>query len=479
MTDWPDDWFREAPGAGASKQASGPAGAPGPADQVPAGEAPSGADPTVQLSHRSPAQDAADPRGQAEADRITSPGRAIPAGLGPPVPIAQPAPMGQPGPTAQLGHPGGAAGPAGPGGFGGFDGAGGGWPDQPAARTANPLARPPLPGQPGGPGGGYGNSRGSGWRRWLRPRPILAVLAVLVSLALIGAIGGYFYFDSQLTKVDALVPSPATAGQNWLIAGSTGRLTHRQIVQYKAGFNHDALSDTILVLHVPANGRPTLLSIPRDSYVAIPGHGMNKINAAYVFGGPKLLVATVQNATGLHINHFVQITYGGLVDVVNAVGGVRLCLPGPVVDPKAGIHLAKGCQTLNGKEALGFVRTRQFALGDLQRVQDQRILIKALLRKMTSLGTLFNPFAIFPAASGSVRAVTVDRATSLYQLIRVAFALRNPVTTTVPFGGFANNAAGAVVLWNPARAHQLFHDLAHNIALPKSLITGSKISPTA
>jgi LCP family protein required for cell wall assembly len=381
---------------------------------------------------------------------------------------AQPA-AGQPGgaePTMQL--PTRTAGPDQPGG----SAVPPYWPDQPPPGTGG---RPPRP-----PRARIGGFAPTGWRRWLRPRPILAVLAVLLSLALIAAIGGYFYFDSKLTRVNALVPSAATAGQNWLITGSTGHLTHHQIVRYHAGFNFDTLSDTILVLHIPGNGgRPTLLSIPRDSYVNIPGHGMNKINASYAFGGPTLLVRTVQAATGLHISHFIQIGYAGLVKVVNAVGGVRLCLPGPVVDRKAGIHLRKGCQNLNGRQALGFVRTRQFALGDLQRVQDQRILIKALLRKMTSLGTLLNPFAVIPAASGSVAAVEVDQGTNLYQLIHVAFALRNPVTTTVPFGGFASNAAGSVVLWDTARADRLFYDLAHDVPLPKSLITGSKSSATA
>jgi LCP family protein required for cell wall assembly len=433
MTDWPDEWFRGgAQQAGANRSGD---------ERAPATAAAGGA---------APVGDAVAVGGAAAAAALP-PGGAAPGSGDPTVQLPVRPAAGAP--------PGGPGGPGGPGAPGG-----GGWPAQPATRTANAfrLGSPHV-----------------GWRRWLRPRPILAIVAVLASLALIAAIGGYFYLDSQLTRVNALVSSPATAGQNWLITGSTGHLTKHQIVRYRAGFNFDTLSDTILVLHIPDGGRPTLVSIPRDSYVAIPGHGMNKINAAYAFGGPTLLVRTVQNATGLHIDHFVQIGYAGLVNVVDAIGGVRVCLPGPVIDPKAGIHLHKGCQNLDGKQALGFVRTRRFALGDLQRVQDQRILIKAMLSKMTSFGTLINPFAIFPAASGSVHAIEVDQGTSLYQLIHLAFALKNPVTTTVPFGGFANNAAGAVVLWNAARAHQMFYDLAHDKPLPKSLITGSKISGTA
>ena len=149
------------------------------------------------------------------------------------------------------------------------------------------------------------------------------------------------------------------------------------------------------------------------------------------------------------------------------------------VRPKAGLNLKKGCQTLNGGQALSFVRTREFPLGDLQREQDQRALLKSLLAKMTSTGTLINPFAVIPAASGAASSLTVDQGTSLTQLVSVAFALRNPVTTMVPFGGFGNSSAGSVVEWNAAAAKVFFHDLATDTPLPKNLITGASVAGTA
>ena len=235
-----------------------------------------------------------------------------------------------------------------------------------------------------------------------------------------------------------------------------------------------------MLLHIPSNGtRPTLVSIPRDSNVPIPGYGYNKINAAYAIGGPKLLIETVQNVTGLHIDHYMGIGFGGLVDVVNDVGGVTLCLPGPMKDPKAGLNLRKGCQTLNGGQALSFVRTREFPLGDLQREQDQRALLKSLLAKMTSAGTLINPFAAIPAASGAASSLTVDQGANLSQLVSVAFALRNPVTTMVPLGGFGNTSAGSVVEWNVPAAKVFFHDLGTDTPLPKNLITGASVAGTS
>jgi LCP family protein required for cell wall assembly len=350
------------------------------------------------------------------------------------------------------------------------------WPSQPPPRSA-------LGG--GGGRGGYRVPARRGGRRWLRPRRILAILAGLVVLIVVVAVAVYFSVSSKLTKVDVLTPSSLTsAGTNWLITGSDSRSGLSKKEENQLALGHDISgqrSDTILLLHVPANStRPTLVSLPRDSYVPIPGHGYNKLNAAYALGGAKLLVQTVQNVTGLPINHYMGIGFGGLVGVVNDIGGVRLCLPAPMKDPKAGLNLKAGCQVLNGDQALGFVRTRNFAISDLQREQDQRILIKGILSKMTSPGTLANPFAVIPAANGAAGAITIDQGTGLSQLVSVAFALRNPVTTTVPIANAnLSTAAGSAVQWNRTEALQFFHDLAHDQALPKDLITGSSVQGTA
>ena len=363
--------------------------------------------------------------------------------------------------------------------------AGQGW-NAPGGRDAWP-AQPPSRSWTGGGGGagGGGGYRPRGGRRWLRPRRILAILAGLLALIVVAAVAVYFSVNSKLTKVDVLTPvSFTSAGTNWLITGSDSRAGLTKKEENQLALGHDISgnrSDTILLLHVPANGtRPTLVSLPRDSYVPIPEHGYNKLNAAYAFGGPKLLVQTVQNVTGLPISHYMGIGFGGLVSVVNDIGGVNVCLPGPMKDPKAGLNLKAGCQVLNGDQALGFVRTRNFARSDLQREQDQRILIKGILSKMTSPGTLANPFAVVPAANGAASAITIDQGTGLTQLISVAFALRNPVTTTVPIANpNLSTAAGSAVQWNHDEATQFFHDLAHDQPLPKDLVTGSSVQGTA
>jgi LCP family protein required for cell wall assembly len=358
------------------------------------------------------------------------------------------------------------------------------------ANTATGIPANPWPQQPpirSGPGGRRGPSAYSGGRKPRRPRLrlLLAFLAGLIVVLLVLVIGGYFYLDGKLNRSDVLVSyagQPAAgSGSNWLITGSDSRqgLSRKQERRYHTGIDVSGQrSDTILLLHIPGNGGPAVLvSLPRDSYVKVPGYGYNKLNAAYSFGGPKLLAETVQNATGLRIEHYMGIGFGGLVNVVDSVGGVTMCFKHPLHDAASGLHLRKGCQTLSGGKALSFVRTRhQFSSQDLQREQNQRVFIKALLSKMTSPGVMFNPFASVPAALGAVDSLTVDEGTHLNQLISVAFALRQPETTTVPIGNSSYaTPQGDAVLWDPAQAGRLFRDLNSDTPVPKKLITGSHL----
>jgi len=420
VNEWPAGWFRD--------------DNPPPADGATAGAAGAASEPTVQLPARGSSAG-----GAGTATPATSPPASRPRG-----------------------------------------GTAGGWPEQPPA-TAPTRPGGPRPGGPRRPRTGPGG--GAGQRSPVRRILLIVMTVVLVLLVLSGLT--YFYLDSKLTRANVLMDysgrPAAGAGQNWLITGSDSRqgLTRKEERKLHTGRDISGQrSDTIMLLHIPANGgRAVLISLPRDSYVPIPGHGWNKINAAYAFGGPVLLAKTVQNATGLQIQHYMGIGFGGLVNVVNAVGGVEMCLPHRVHDQASGLRLRKGCQTLNGGQALSFVRDRHtFATQDLQRVQDQRLFLGALLRKVTSTGTLLNPFAAVPAAFGAAGALQVDSGTHLYQLLQVAFALRNPETTTVPIAN-ANylTPAGDAVQWDRARASRLFNDLNTDRPVPRHLLTGSHL----
>jgi LCP family protein required for cell wall assembly len=283
------------------------------------------------------------------------------------------------------------------------------------------------------------------------------------------------YIDTTLNRVAALPASSSTSseGTNWLIVGSDSRanLTAEQRAEFATGDPKSALTDTIMILHT-GSGAPTLVSIPRDSLVNIPGHGRHKINSAYSRGGggdgggPELLVRTVEAATGLHIDHYMEIGFLGLVSVVDSVGGVEMCIPEAIKDRKAALDIKAGCQTLDQATALGYVRTRATASSDFGRVERQRAFIAALLDKVTSPGTLLNPFRVVPLAKDLSTAVTVDEGTHVWNLAQLALAMRGlseGVSTTVPVRDGAVN-------WDRERARALFAAIAADRRPPASAL---------
>jgi LCP family protein required for cell wall assembly len=368
-------------------------------------------------------------------------------------------------------------------GTGGYGGAGrvaanraGAWPSQPPTRSA------PGEGEPERQDLGGGGGRR--WRFWGQPgrrgRRIALILGTAAAVLLAGVAGTYFWLDGQLNKSVTLPATSLTsAGTNWLITGSDSRagLSRAEIDALHVGFNEGTLnSDSIMLLHM-GTGRPVLISIPRDSYVDIPGHGWNKINAALAYGGASLLVQTVENVTGLKIDHYMGIGFGGLVAVVNQIGGVPICLKTAINDSASGVHLSAGCHNLNGDQALAFVRDRHsFATEDLQRIQDQRAFLSALLNKATSPGVYLNPFTALPFGSTAASSMSVDQGTSLLDLVHAASALRNPETGTVPIANsnYSTNA-GDSVLWNKTQATELFNALKNGSAVPKGLLGGTTV----
>ena len=369
------------------------------------------------------------------------------------------------------------------GGAGGYGGAGrgaadraGAWPSQPPTRSV--------------PGGGeperrdLGGGGGRRWRFWGRPgrrgRRIALILGTAAVVLIAGVAGTYFWLNGKLNRPVTLPATSLTsAGTNWLITGSDSRagLSRAEIDALHVGFDEGTLnSDSIMLLHM-GSGRPVLISIPRDSYVNIPGHGYNKINAALAYGGANLLIQTVENVTGLKIDHYMGIGFGGLVAVVNKIGGVQICLKTAINDSYSGVNLSAGCHDLNGDQALAFVRDRHsFATEDLQRIQDQRAFISALLKKATSPGVFLNPFTALPFGSTAASSMSVDKGTSLLDLVHAASGLRDPETGTVPIANSNYHTnAGDSVLWNTTQATELFKALKNDSAIPKGLLGGTTV----
>lgn len=258
-------------------------------------------------------------------------------------------------------------------------------------------------------------------------------------------------------------------GTLYLLVGSDSRSGLTKAEQKKLGTGHvgGQRTDTIMLLYVPPGGQPALISIPRDSYVPIPGHGSNKINAAFSFGGPKLLTKTVEHNTGLRVDQYTEVGFAGFVNVIDAVGGIHVCLKHPIKDHDSHLNLKKGCQTLEGKDALGYVRMRKAdPLGDLGRVQRQRQVLGAMAKEAASPATILNPVRYWKLANAGTDSLAVGENESMFSAVRMLIALGrvsggSGMTLTVPIGNAnASTSAGSSVLWDSQQAKEMFSEIA-------------------
>jgi LCP family protein required for cell wall assembly len=277
---------------------------------------------------------------------------------------------------------------------------------------------------------------------------------------------------SSVSKVDTTPAGdrPAhTRGYNYLLVGSDSRegLTKAQKKEFATGSSAGRRTDSIILVHVPQDGgKPVLVSIPRDSYVPIPGHHSNKINASFSIGGPNLLVQTVEQVTDLRIDGYVEIGFAGFASVVDSVGGVRICVPFHMDDKKAGINLKKGCQVLDGRNALGYVRARYSdPRGDIGRAERQRQFLGAIMKKALTPSTVLIPTRYWSFTHAAANGLIVGEDTSMRDASRVLLALRSVsrdegLSLVVPIQSLNyQTSAGSSVKWDTARAKALFADL--------------------
>jgi LCP family protein required for cell wall assembly len=309
-------------------------------------------------------------------------------------------------------------------------------------------------------------------------------LVIAVLLGCVGVLGGALWLESAMHRQAVLTDYPGRPasgqGSTWLLVGSDSRrglTVEQQEALATGGDTGNGRTDTILLVHLPAFGSATattMVSIPRDSYVPIPGYGRDKINAAFAMGGAALLAETVEQATGLRIDHYAEVGFSGFAVLVDAVGGVTVCPTEPIDDPLAGIKLPAGCQKLGGGNALGYVRSRATPRADLDRMVDQRQFMSALLHRVTSPVTWLNPWRWYSVPRAAAGALTVDHGDHVWDLARLAWALHSsPVTLTVPIGEFTNSDAGSVVVWDHEKAAALFDALAADQPVPSTVVGGS------
>jgi LCP family protein required for cell wall assembly len=271
-----------------------------------------------------------------------------------------------------------------------------------------------------------------------------AVAGVLtMALLLSGGYAAYAYnrLSGGVTRIDAIAgDTPAKddvdgTAQNILLVGDDHRpdnATPEQMAELSTESDGGATNtDTMIVLHVNADGtQATMMSFPRDSYVDIPGVGKGKLNSAFHYGtlngggdtgGAKLLIQTIQDLSGLTIDHYVRVSLLGFYQVVKELGPVQVCLNQAAKDKDSGVDLPQGVSTLDAKQALSFVRQRKgLPNGDLDRSVRQQYFLSQEARKVLSAGTLLNPVKmgnILGAVGGSIQTDT--------DLISLASKLRN------------------------------------------------------
>jgi LCP family protein required for cell wall assembly len=350
----------------------------------------------------------------------------------------------------------------------------GSYPPRAPGGYRTPQWQPGMPpaGPPRGPGGPPRAQPARPAKQRHPVRNFFRVLMILFLLIILWLVGVPAYAWTQIARVDAAPSGQRPAdqpGKTFLLVGSDSRAGLSKAEQKRLGTGNTAgqRTDTIMLVYVPPSGKPALISVPRDSYVDIPKNGKNKINAAYAFGGSELLVQTIEQDTGLRVDGYMEIGFGGFVNMIDALGGIRMCLPKAIKDRDSHIDLPKGCQTLNGTEALGYVRMRKAdPLGDLGRVQRQREMLAAVAKKAASPATVLNPVRYWKFNMATADALKVGRDTSLPEALTLAYAMKrisgsSGLTLTVPVSSTgAPTPVGSAVLWDPVRSKAMFSYIA-------------------
>jgi LCP family protein required for cell wall assembly len=336
----------------------------------------------------------------------------------------------------------------------------------------------------GGPGGGGPDGPDGAPPRGARPAPnwrrrIKWTVITLATVLVVTSVATYFWADSKLRRevdLSTVIDRPAAgSGTNYLIVGSDSRegMTKADEQKLHTGSAEGKRTDSMMILHVGDNG-DTLVSLPRDSNVTVPSYKgstsgkvypaqgrQEKLNATYAEDGPTLLVRTIEANTGLHIDHYVEIGFQGFANIVDAVGGVEINIDKGFSDKWSGANFKAGKQTLNGAQALAFVRTRHaFAASDLQRTKNQQKFLSALAHEVATPSTVLNPFTFYPVMGAGLDSLIVDKDMSLWNLASMFWAMKgvqggDGTSLNMPISG----SVGGNLVWDKTKVKTLVDEL--------------------
>jgi LCP family protein required for cell wall assembly len=329
------------------------------------------------------------------------------------------------------------------------------------------------------------------------------VVAAIVLVSASGAYAVYRHLNANLRQVDVsgdLGTQPVDLhpqAQNILVLGSDTRRGQGHGYGNPSELN-TAHSDTLMIVHISADRKwANILSIPRDSWVNIPACRMGngqlsspttfKINEAFTLGsldgnntdlGTACTIKTVEQDTGIRIDHFADVNFSGFRDMVNAVGGVPECNTKAIDDPKSGLHLSKGHHLLNGTQALGYVRAR-YTLGngsDLERITRQQAFMSSLVERVKS--KLLNPLAIYHFLDAATRSLTIDKELGgIRGLYNLATSMRDMSPGNVTFftlptypRSYVDPTDTADVLWTQPQDSLVFQAFRDDVPVSKALL---------
>ncbi|NKZ02041.1 LCP family protein [Nocardiopsis alborubida] len=276
----------------------------------------------------------------------------------------------------------------------------------------------------------------------VRMSPGQWVACVATALAIIASLGGYGWYQGIVGNITTAQvdtdawdrPTSVEGVMNLLIIGSDVRSGENA----NYGEAEGERPDTMLIASINVdNGAATLVNLPRDLVVDLPGcdavegyEGMSPhsgmINSAMTFGGVGCQWQTVEEVTDVHLDHFVMMDFTGFKDMVDAIGGVEMCIPAPIDDPKAHLTLDAGTQTLSGEESLGYVRSRygQGDGSDLSRIDRQQEFMGAMLRQVLSSEVMTSPVTITNFLSAVTDSVTTDEELTVETMTDIAISMR-------------------------------------------------------
>ena len=329
---------------------------------------------------------------------------------------------------------------------------------QPPARHQERRKTPPTPPRPAPPVAPPQPAKAGRKRRRFRARYVLIILLLWLAYLVVVPVMAWRDVDKVAWEPEGDRPSDQP-GHTYLMVGSDSRagLSKEERKALSTGGAAGGRTDTIMLLHT-GSGPNLLLSIPRDSIVDIPGHPSGKINAAYAFGGPELLVQTIEQNTGVRIDDYVEIGMGGVAGIVDAVGGIEVCPKTNMKDKLAGLDIEKGCQEVDGATALAYARSRHTSgIGDIDRVRRQREVVSAVGSEVLSPWTVINPvrywrlnnaipdFFTFGEGMGPVRS-------AMWATAMTRVNGDKGLTCVVPLQDLA-------VHWDPERAPEMFNTI--------------------